>query len=441
MSTDSTVLKPGDIVAGRFELERKLGEGGMGVVFLATQIQLRRKVALKLILPEHAARKGARARFEREARVASALRHPNAVEVYDFGEHQGALYMAMELLTGVTLRSLVDLDRPPLPLVRALRYARQIADVLTAAASIGLVHRDLKPENVMIETAADGSERVVVVDFGLAFMAEQGDMGRLTREGVVTGTPDYMSPEQARGIEVTPATDVYSLGCMLYEMLTSNPPFQGDTAILISRHLFVAPTPIREAYPEVDVPGAVDDLIQRMMDKTPEARPSAQSVRDVLLAVDPAAPSRHGATQGGRLLGRAARMVSQAPISTNAPTMMSDSDNVLIPGPGATGGLDVAYIGPNDEALLLGLAANGLFLRAYDATPARAVFAPGLTPEEIATLSRAGEPVITDAPKGDMERLSQLLRAGAADVVVAPYDPEEVARKVARAIRKSERKK
>ena len=441
MSTDSTVLKPGDIVAGRFELERKLGEGGMGVVFLATQIQLRRKVALKLILPEHAARKGARARFEREARVASALRHPNAVEVYDFGEHQGALYMAMELLTGVTLRSLVDLDRPPLPLVRALRYARQIADVLTAAASIGLVHRDLKPENVMIETAADGSERVVVVDFGLAFMAEQGDMGRLTREGVVTGTPDYMSPEQARGIEVTPATDVYSLGCMLYEMLTSNPPFQGDTAILISRHLFVAPTPIREAYPEVDVPGAVDDLIQRMMDKTPEARPSAQSVRDVLLAVDPAAPSRHGATQGGRLLGRAARMGSQAPISTNAPTMMSDSDNVLIPGPGATGGLDVAYIGPNDEALLLGLAANGLFLRAYDATPARAVFAPGLTPEEIATLSRAGEPVITDAPRGDMERLSQLLRAGAADVVVAPYDPEEVARKVARAIRKSERKK
>jgi serine/threonine protein kinase len=291
VSTDSTVLKPGDIVAGRFELERKLGEGGMGVVFLATQIQLRRKVALKLILPEHAARKGARARFEREARVASALRHPNAVEVYDFGEHQGALYMAMELLTGVTLRSLVDLDRPPLPLVRALRYARQIADVLTAAAAIGLVHRDLKPENVMIETAVDGSERVVVVDFGLAFMAEQGDMGRLTREGVVTGTPDYMSPEQARGIEVTPATDVYSLGCMLYEMLTSNPPFQGDTAILISRHLFVAPTPIREAYPEVDVPGAVDDLIQRMMDKTPEARPSAQSVRDVLLAVDPAAPS------------------------------------------------------------------------------------------------------------------------------------------------------
>jgi serine/threonine protein kinase len=244
-------------------------------------------------------------------------------------------------------------------LVRALRYARQIADVLTAAAAIGLVHRDLKPENVMIETAADGSERVVVVDFGLAFMAEQGDMGRLTREGVVTGTPDYMSPEQARGIEVTPATDVYSLGCMLYEMLTSNPPFQGDTAILISRHLFVAPTPIREAYPEVDVPGAVDDLIQRMMDKTPEARPSAQSVRDVLLAVDPAAPSRHGATQGGRLLGRAARMVSQAPISTNAPTMMSESDNVLIPGPGATGGLDVAYIGPNDEALLLGLAPTG----------------------------------------------------------------------------------
>jgi len=258
---------------------------------------------------------------------------------------------------------------------------------------------------------------------------------------VVTGTPDYMSPEQARGIEVTPATDVYSLGCMLYEMLTANPPFSGDTAILISRHLFVAPTPIREAYPELEVPGALDDLIQRMMDKLPEARPSARSVRDALLAVDPAAPSRHGATQGGRLLGRAARMVSQAPISTNAPTMLGSHLNVQIPGPGPTGGMDVAYLGPHDEALMLGLAANGLFLRGYTDTPARAVFAPGLTPEEIATLVRAGEPVITDAPKGDMERLSQLLRVGAADVVVAPYDPDEVARKILRAIRKSERKK
>jgi serine/threonine-protein kinase len=440
VSAERIEPKRGDVIAGRFELERKLGEGGMGEVYLATQIQLRRKVAIKLILPEYAALKGARVRFEREARVASALRHPNAVEVYDFGEHEGMLFMAMELLSGVPLRSMVDLDRPPLPLVRALRYACEIADVLTAAASIGLVHRDLKPENVMIESAADGSERVVVVDFGLAFMADQGDMGRLTRDGVVTGTPDYMSPEQARAIEVTPATDVYSLGCMLYEMLTSTPPFQGDTAILVSRHLFVAPTPIRDAFPELNVPGAVDDLILRMLEKSPEARPSAQSVRKALLAVDPASPARHGATQGGRLLGRAARMVSQAPASGNT-INTSMRDTVRFAGASAAGTFDVAYIGPNDEVLLTGLAANGLMLRAYDGTPSHAVFAPGLAPSEVTALAQSAAPVITDAPRGDMERLSELLRAGAADVVVAPYDPDDVARKIARAIRKSERKK
>ncbi|MCB9630269.1 MAG: serine/threonine protein kinase [Sandaracinaceae bacterium] len=440
MSGAAGQFKPGDVVAERFEIKRLLGEGGMGAVYLATQTQLRRDVALKVILPEHAARKGARSRFEREARVASALRHPNAVEIYDFGEHQGSLYMAMELLEGQTLRASVDLDLPPLAVPRALRYARQVADVLAAAARIGLVHRDLKPENIMIERKADGEERVVVVDFGLAFMADQGDMGRLTREGVVTGTPDYMSPEQARGIEVTPATDVYALGCILYEMLTANPPFSGDTAILISRHLFVAPTPIRDAYPDVAVPGALDDLILRMLDKTPEARPSAQSVRDALVVVDPAAPERHGSTQGGRLLGRAARMVSKAPVSTHAPTIASTED-VVIPGHGSTGGLDVAYIGPVDDALSLALAANGLYLRPHDNSPANAVYAPGMSAAEVQLLSRAGVPVLTDAPRGDMDRLSQLLRAGAADVVVTPCDPDEVARKLARAIRKSERKK
>jgi hypothetical protein len=391
-------------------------------------------------LPQHAARKGARSRFEREARVASALRHPNAVEVYDFGEHEGSLYMAMELLMGQTLRSVVDVDLPPLSLPRALNYACQVADVLAAAARIALVHRDLKPENIMIEQRADGGERVVVVDFGLAFMADQGDMGRLTREGIVTGTPDYMSPEQARGIDVTPATDVYALGCVLYEMLTANPPFSGDTAVLISRHLFVAPTPIREAYPDIPVPGALDDLIQQMLDKAPQARPTAQTVRDALAAVDPRASERHGSSQGGRLLGRAARMVSQAPVSTHAPTL-ADVDNVVIPGPSATGGMDVAYLGPADEALALGCAANGLYLRAYSEQPARAVYACGLPVDELAALCRAGVPVIADAPKGDMERLSALLRVGAADVVVTPADPEDVARKVSRAIRKSERKK
>ena len=432
-------LAAGSIVAGRFEIVRKLGEGGMGAVYQATQLNLRRDVALKVILPEHAVSKGARGRFEREARVASALRHPNAVEIYDFGEYEDTLYLAMEFLNGVTLRAFVDYDKPPLAPRRAIAIGTQIADVLVAASQIPLVHRDLKPENIILDRGADGDERVVVVDFGLAFISEaDGDMGRLTREGVVTGTPDYMSPEQARGSVLTTGADIYALGCVMYEMLASVPPFEGDPAILLSRHLFVAPTPLREAHPEIEIPGALDDLLMQMLAKVPEDRPSARKVRDRLIELDLGAPQRMSSVHSdGRMVGRAARMVSLPPISTQGNS--ADQPAPMTP---PNSDVRVGIVGSLDADFQLGLAANGLQCMSFDGDVAglSAVFAPGLTPERVKEVGALGVPVVTDADPSDVERLSALLRAGAAEVVIKPCQSDDVARKLWRAIRKRARR-
>ena len=182
-------LSPGTVIADRFVIDRQIGSGGMGTVYAAKQRGLERSVAIKVIAPEDAAKPMARRRFEREARVAAALRHPNAVEIYDFGTHEDTMYLAMELLDGLSLRSLVDIDLPPLSPRRACQIATDVASVLASAASIGLIHRDLKPENIILDRTKDG-ERTVVVDFGLAYILESEESGRLTRVGEGLGTPD-----------------------------------------------------------------------------------------------------------------------------------------------------------------------------------------------------------------------------------------------------------
>lgn len=426
-------LRPGTVIADRFVIERQVGSGGMGTVYAAQQLGLDRSVAIKVISPEDAARPMARRRFEREARVASALRHPNAVEIYDFGVHENTMYLAMELLDGLSLRSLVDIDLPPLSPRRACQIAADVADVLASAASIGLIHRDLKPENIILDRTRDG-ERTVVVDFGLAYILESEEAGRLTRDGEGLGTPDYLSPEQARGQNLSPACDVYSLGCVLYEMLTSYPPFDGKSAVILSQHLFVAPVPIRTRAPEMKIPSALDELILRMLSKAPTDRPSALAVFEALRALDPSAPPRKGQTPEGRLLGRPARMVSEPPVESDGQTM--DGDAWF----GAD--IEIAVCGPVASGLRIGLAANGIQAVSIEVEPAEvplgllAVFAPGASPSQVAALAETGLPVVSDAAPSDIDRLAEMLRAGASDVVIQPCAPEEVARKVWRAVRK-----
>jgi serine/threonine-protein kinase len=426
-------LRPGTEIAGRFVIERQIGSGGMGTVYSARQLGLERPVAIKVISPEEASKPMARKRFEREARVASALRHPNAVEIYDFGRHENTMYLAMELLDGSSLRSLVDVDLPPLSTRRACQIASDVADVLASAASISLVHRDLKPENIILDRTRD-EERTVVVDFGLAYILESEEAGRMTRHGEGLGTPDYLSPEQARGLKLTPACDVYSLGCVLYEMLSANVPFDGQNAVVLSQHLFVAPPSIRERFPAIEIPSALDELILRMLSKSPADRPSAVAVFEALRSLDPRAPQRMGENGGDRLLGRPARMVSAPPIEPEDQTM--DGDLWF----GAD--IKIAVCGPVDPDLKVGLAANGIDAVAIDPEPADvplgmlAVFAPGASAPRVAALADTGLPVLSDAAPSDIARLADMLRAGASEVVIQPCAPEELARKVWRAVRK-----
>lgn len=422
-------LAIGDVVAGRFRLEGVLGSGGMGTVYRATQMNLDREVALKLVAPELVAQEGTRDRFEREARVNSQLRHPNAVEIYDYGQDGDQLFIAMEMLRGCTLRDLVDVDRPAMAVARAVPIAERIADVLMSADSLGLVHRDLKPENIFLDRSDEDVERVVVVDFGLAFVTDSEKLGRMTREGVIAGTPDYMAPEQAAGANVDSRADVYALGCLLYEMLTSTAPFIGPPVIVMARHMYMPPTSMRDSRPDLFVAGALDDIVMRMLAKDPEERPSARAVRDFLRRFDPKAVQRMGKGSGGRVAGRAARMISQAPTTVGPAVVFEGGVDVTMP--------TVAVHGEVSSELEFELAACGLSTRVVEGEAPAAVFAPGASAGRLAELVEAGVPVVTDAALGDVQRLATLLRAGVAEVVMSPHSNDELARKLLRAIRRS----
>src|SRR6266853_3611700 len=238
---------------GRYEIRSKIGEGGMGEVYLADDTRLRRKVALK-VLPENIAADTDRLlRFEREAFAASGLNHPNILTIFEFGAADKTHFLASEFVEGESLRE--RMRRPGMTVSETLEIAIQIASALQAAHEAGIIHRDIKPDNVMIRT--DGY--VKVLDFGLAKLSEPGAvatgsvsdpeaqtrMQLQTQAGMIMGTVAYMSPEQARGQEVDKRTDVWSLGCVLYELLTRQQPFRGETtADTLANIIHREPTPL-----------------------------------------------------------------------------------------------------------------------------------------------------------------------------------------------------
>jgi serine/threonine-protein kinase len=252
-------------LAGRYELHEVLGRGGMGVVYRATDRVLARTVAVKLLpavlaeeRPEHVTR------FEREARAAASLNHPGIVAIYDTGAQEATRFIVMECVDGSSLAALLR-ERVPLDPGRAARIARDIADALAAAHATGLVHRDVKPANVML--TADGT--VKVLDFGLA---KALDATALTREAEVLGSAAYMAPEQALGEPVDERSDIYSLGCLLYAMLTGRPPFTGDAAAaILHQQIKGEPRPPSEKNPKV--PAWLDALVMAMLAKAPADRP------------------------------------------------------------------------------------------------------------------------------------------------------------------------
>ena len=259
---------------GRYKVVRKLGTGGMANVYLAEDQELGRRVAIKMLDDRHAQDEQFVERFRREAKNAAGLSHPNVVSIYDRGQAEGTYYIAMEYLEGRTLKELL-VARGPTPIPVAIDYARQILAALGFAHRHGVVHRDIKPHNVAV--APDG--RVKVMDFGIA----RAGTSQMTETGSIIGTAQYLSPEQAKGAPVGPTSDIYSVGIVLYEMLTGSVPFTGDTPLEIAmKHLSATPEPPSEKRSEV--PHELDSIVLRALAKRPEDRYQTAEEMDADLA-------------------------------------------------------------------------------------------------------------------------------------------------------------
>ncbi|TPV93952.1 MAG: hypothetical protein B7733_17730 [Myxococcales bacterium FL481] len=270
----------GCVLDGRYRIDARIGEGGMGTVYRATHLLIEKAVAVKLLRPGHARRDDVAARFMQEARLASRVKHPNVVDVFDFGRAPDeAPYYVMELLAGTTLAAALDRKGALAPR-RALEIALAVANGLAAAHRQGVVHRDLKPDNVFLCTDATGSGTVKIIDFGIARMPEEP--GRLTAEGAVLGTPEYMSPEQARGEEVDARSDLYSVGILLFEMLVGRPPFESANAAVILEQHIAGDAPSLASVSALQLP-RTEWLLAQLLAKAPTHRPSsAELVRQHL---------------------------------------------------------------------------------------------------------------------------------------------------------------
>ena len=372
------------VLAGRYEIESLLGQGGMARVFRGTDRVLGRTVAIKVLSPQFAGDEQFVARFRREAQAAAALNHPNIVSVYDTGDQGDVHFIVMEYVEGRTLRDVIRNEGPLLP-ERGTEIAEAVARAVSSAHQAGLVHRDIKPGNIML--TRDGE--VKVMDFGIA-RTSTGDT--LTQTAAVLGTASYLSPEQAQGLPVDARSDIYSLGCVLFEMLTARAPFAGDSPVAIAyKHVKEDPVPPSRINP--DVPGSLDAVILKCMAKNPVNRyQTAQELRQDL----------ERAAQGLPILA--------------TPVMPGDATEVLTAPVGAGQTAVMKGVPPDEEegrggrwwlvalGVILALAALGVaaffLVRSLLPPPTELVTVPDVVgePEEdaVATLEDAGFEVQVD---------------------------------------------
>jgi serine/threonine-protein kinase len=268
----------GTLAAGRYRILKLLGEGGMGQVYLAEHVAIEKRLALKVLRAEFANKGEIVTRFQQEAISASRIKHPNVLDVFDFGQlENGCFFLAMEFLEGNDLADELA-RRRVLGAAMGIRISMQICRALAAAHANGVVHRDMKPENVFLQRTADGEEIVKIVDFGIAQLRSKdaevaSTKRRLTRTGMIFGTPEYMAPEQASGKHADLRSDIYSVGIIMYEMFTGAVPFTGETFLgVLSKHLS-EPTPAMSAvYPELAISSSLQSVIMHGLEKDPELR-------------------------------------------------------------------------------------------------------------------------------------------------------------------------
>src|SRR5436853_784092 len=346
----------GGTLQGKYRIEELLGSGGMCDVYRGTHIHMGKQVAIKILKSQLAVDPAIARRFEQEARAASRIHHPNAINVMDFGIGEGDTpFIVMEYVNGITLGELIR-QHGALPIERAANILRQICGALDDAHGVGVIHRDIKPDNIIIGDYGN-SDWVEVVDFGVAKIQE--DLNRrvaLTGENILVGTPRYMSPEQCEEMPVDARSDIYSLGVVLYEMLAGEAPFKWDSSTrLLVAHATEPPEPLRAKRP--DIPAAVEAVVMQALEKDPAHRPQSagEFARQFEQAAGLGQPMRAGSDRGGAFsrihvplgeeppaTGDAADAVDEATIVRPRPAALSKSDTpvagrINTPQPSVTG--------------------------------------------------------------------------------------------------------
>ena len=278
----------GQVINGAYAIRELIGGGSMGRVYLAEQLSLKKTVAIKLLRKAYAQDERAKRRFEREAMASSRLEHPNSITVIDFGvSEQGHLFLVTEHIAGTSLGDIVE-HEGALPPLRVADILIQICSALVEAHEQGVIHRDLKLDNVMIRRQRDGRDLVKVLDFGIAHIQSVAPSApRLTRAGLVCGTPEYMSPEQARGDELDARSDIYAMGVMMYELLTGELPFDAPSATdIVTMHMTQQPDPPSQRRPDLLLPGVLESICLKALAKQREDRFS--SALELQLALEEA---------------------------------------------------------------------------------------------------------------------------------------------------------
>jgi serine/threonine-protein kinase len=325
----------GRTLPGGYVILELVGIGGMGRVYRAEQTNLGRTVAVKIIHPHLVGEENTAARFITEARAASRLNHPNSVGIIDFGKTQdGQLYLVMEFLRGRDLARVIY-DEGAIPLRRIVDVLRQTLAALAEAHSESIIHRDLKPENIILEPVRSGGDFVKVVDFGLAKMRAETQQPNITSPGIVCGTPEYMSPEQARGDPLDPRSDLYSVGVIFYQLLTGRLPFEADspTQVVLS-HLTEMPRDPREVAPDRGIPKPIVDVVLRCLEKDPKDRyPDADELSSELARVLAIVEDRSAANGADTL-----RCTSCGAINTSSQKFCGECGAPMVPAASSTRG-------------------------------------------------------------------------------------------------------
>jgi len=385
-------------VFGQYQVTGVLGRGGMGVVYAAAHVLLDRPAAVKVLHSRFLDDQEAVTRFFNEARAATAIRHPGIVEIYDFGRtDDGAAFIVMEHLQGETLRA--RLDRGPIGWSTSLGLVRQIAGALGAAHAKGIFHRDLKPENIFLvpDPEVPGGERIKLLDFGVAKLAGSSPSQNMTRAGTVIGTPTYMAPEQCRGVAIDGRVDLYSLGCILFELCTGRPPFVYDAyGDLLIAHVQEPPPAISSL--ASGVPQEIEALIQRMLAKAPADR--VQTAEELIRLIDTSKIAIKQIARAGRypVLARKVSLVDV--LASHDGRNPAERDPADESAPPQRELWPERY--PRQAAAELALAIHGQEKPAKRGTPARPIAAQ---PDTLVSATVTGPRTTTPAPKSQLAAL------------------------------------